>query len=229
MRKILFSLLLAVIAVGMSVVFTSCGSDDDERDERLSNIPRLIEVTSNIKSGFGVEDYQQGDILTSDNLFVAEVLDNGRIRLNHTGKVNITHNKRTYVVTVQPRSNYYEPYLKFGASRSDVIEYEKRTLKGADGNELVYEGDGSFITGVGYIFGDNGKLINVILIFNHFEGLWDEVWKGILNERYAEATKTDGSIIYLNNFPNKADMMITYTPYMKGYKNNGTIIFSPYK
>lgn len=228
MRKILFSLLLAVIAVGMSAVFTSCGTDEDW-DGRHSNLARVIEVTTDIKSGFGVEDYQQGDILTSDNLFVAEVLDNGRIRLNHTGKVNITHNKRTYVVTVQPRGNYYEPYLKFGASKSDIIEYEKRKLKGADEDELIYEGDGSFITGVDYIFGSNGKLSNVILVFNHFDGLWDEIWEGILNERYAVATKTDVSVIYLNNFPNKADMMITYTPYMKGYKNNGTIIFSPYK
>lgn len=228
MRKILFSLLLAVIAVGMSVVFTSCGTDK-EWDERLSNIPRIIEVTSSIPGGFGVEDYQRGDILTSDNPFVAEVLENGRIRLNHTGKVNITHNKRTYVLTVQPSHIYYEPYLKLGASKADVIEYEKRKLKGADDDELIYEGDGSSITGVDYIFGSNGKLSNVILVFNHFNGLWDEVWKDILNERYAEATKTDDSVIYLNNFPNKADMMITYTPYMKGYKNNGTIIFSQYK
>ena len=224
MKKVIMFLLLAVIAVGVM----SCGTDEDW-DGRHSNLARVIEVTTDIKSGFGVEDYQQGDILTSDNPFVAEVLDNGRIRLNHTGKVNITHNKRTYVVTVQPRGNYYEPYLKFGASKSDVIEYEKRKLKGADEDELIYEGDGSFITGVDYIFGSNGKLSNVILVFNHFDGLWDEIWEGILNERYAVATKTDDSVIYLNNFLNKADMMITYTPYMKGYKNNGTIIFSPYK
>ena len=224
MKKILFSLLLAVIAVGVM----SCGTDEDW-DGRHSNLARVIEVTTDIKSGFGVEDYQRGDILTSDNPFVAEVLENGEIRLNHTGKVNITHNKRTYVLTVQPRHYYYEPYLKFGASKADVIEYEKRKLKGVDDDGLIYEGDGSSITGVGYIFGDNGKLTNVILIFNHFEGLWDEVWKGILNERYAVATKTDDSVIYLNNFPNKADMMITYTPYMKGYNNNGTIMFSPYR
>ena len=35
MRKILFSLLLAVITVSMSAVFTSCGSDDDESGNSL--------------------------------------------------------------------------------------------------------------------------------------------------------------------------------------------------
>lgn len=35
MRKVLFSLLLAVLTVGMSVVFTSCGSDDDESGNSL--------------------------------------------------------------------------------------------------------------------------------------------------------------------------------------------------
>ena len=63
-------LLLAVIAVGV----TSCGTDE-ELDERKSNIARIIEVTRLIPEGFGVEDYQQGDILTSDNPFVAEVLE----------------------------------------------------------------------------------------------------------------------------------------------------------
>ena len=216
-------LLLAVIAVGV----TSCGTDE-ELDERKSNIPRIIEVTRLIPEGFGVEDYQQGDILTSDNPFVAEVLENGEIRLNHIGKATIKHNKMTYIVTVVANHKYYEPFLNLGASKADVIEYEKRKLKSADDDELIYEGDGVYITGIDYIFDKNNKLCNVYLIFNHFEGLWDFVWKERLVERYAEVAKTDDSIIYINNLPNKADMMVTYIPNMKGYYNNGAIIFSKY-
>ena len=91
MKKVIMFLLLAVITVGV----TSCGTDE-ELDERKSNIARIIEVTRLILEGFGVEDYQRGDILTSDNPFVAEVLGNGEIRLNHIGKATIKHNKRTY-------------------------------------------------------------------------------------------------------------------------------------
>ena len=211
MKKVIMFLLLAVIAVGV----TSCGTDE-ELDERKSNIPRIIEVTRLIPEGFGVEDYQQGDILTSDNPFVAEVLENGEIRLNHIGKATIKHNKRTYIVTVVANHKYYEPFLNLGASKADVIEYEKRKLKSADDDELIYEGDGEYITGIDYIFDKNNKLCNVYLIFNHFEGLWDLVWKERLVERYAEVTKTDDSIIYINN------------PNMKGYYNNGAIIFSKY-
>ena len=92
MKQYILFLLLAVIAVGV----TSCGTDE-ELDERKSNIPRIIEVTRLIPEGFGVEDYQQGDILTSDNPFVAEVLENGEIRLNHIGKATIKHNKMTTI------------------------------------------------------------------------------------------------------------------------------------
>lgn len=227
MKKILFSLLLAVIAVGMSVMLTSCSSDDDT-EKRWSESKRLIDINNLVGCEFEIEDYQEGDLLVSENTFVAYA-EHGVIKLIRAGEATVLHNKITYRIKSEPKKRYNEPLLKFGASKSDVIEYEKRKLKGADDDELIYEGDGSFITGVGYIFGDNGKLKNVILIFNHFDGLWDEVWKGILNERYAEATKTDDSVIYLNNIPNKADMMITYTPYMKGYYNNGAIIFSPYR
>ena len=61
----------------------------------------------------------------------------------------------TYIVTVVANHKYYEPFLNLGASKADVIEYEKRKLKSADDDELIYEGDGVYITGIDYIFDKN--------------------------------------------------------------------------
>lgn len=226
MKKILFSLLLAVIAVSMGVVLTSCSSDDDT-EKRYSESKRLLDINNYVGYEFGIEDYQEGDLLVSENTFVAYA-EHGVIKLIRAGEATVLHNKITYRIKSEPKRKYNEPLLKFGASKADVIEYEKRKLKSADDDELIYEGDGEYITGVDYIFDMNNKLCNVYLIFNHFEGLWDLFWKERLVERYAEVTKTDDSIIYINNLPNKADMMITYIPNMKGYYNNGAIIFSKY-
>ena len=226
MKKVIMFLLLAVITVGMSVVFTSCSSDDDE-PKRFSNIARVIEIEKYVGYDFKVEDYRSEDIFESDNPFVATA-ENGVITLKHAGEATVTHNKRKYQITSIPTRLYNEPLLDFGASKNDVVEFEKRKLKSADGDNLVYEGDGKYIAGVAYRFDDKGKLYNVYLIFYHFDGLWDSYWKQILNQRYGIADDSDGSIVYLNNEPKKADIMVIYTPYMKGYNGYGHIIYAPY-
>lgn len=227
MKKVIMFLLLAVIMASMSAVFTSCSSDDDE-PERYSNIARVIKIEKFVGYDFKVEDYRSEDIFVSDNPFVATA-ENGIITLKHVGKATVTHNKKTYQITSTPTRLYNEPLLNFGASKGDVVEFEKRKLKSADGDNLVYEGDGNFITGVSYRFDDKGKLNSVYLIFNHFDGLWDYYWKERLNQRYGIADETDESIVYLNNEPKKADIMVIYTPYMKGYNGYGGIIYAPYK
>ena len=227
MKKVIIFLLLAVITVGMSAVFTSCSSDDDE-PERFSNISRVIKIDKYVGYDFKVEDYRSEDIFESDNPFVATA-ENGIITLKHVGEATVTHNKKKYQITSIPTRLYNEPLLNFGASKGDVVEFEKRELKSEDSDNLVYEGDGEYITGVSYKFDDKGKLNSVYLIFHHFDGLWDYYWKEILNQRYGIADETDDSIIYLNNEPKKADIMVIYTPYMKGYNGYGGIIYAPYK
>ena len=227
MKKVIMFLILAVIMASMSAVFTSCSSDDDEPD-RYSNIARVIEIKKYVGYDFKVEDYRSEDIFVSDNPFVATA-ENGIITLKHVGEATVTHNKKTYQITSTPTRLYNEPLLNFGASKGDVVEFEKRKLKSADGDNLVYEGDGNYIIGVAYRFDDKGKLYNVYLIFNHFDGLWDYYWKERLNQRYGIADETDDSIVYLNNEPKKADIMVIYTPNMKGYSNYGSIIYAPYK
>lgn len=227
MKKIIIFLLLAVIMASTSAVFTSCSSDDDE-PERFSNIARVIEIKKYVGYDFKVEDYRSEDIFESDNPFVATA-ENGVITLKHVGEATVTHNKKKYQITSIPTRLYNEPLLDFGASKGDVVEFEKRKLKSADGDNLVYEGDGECITGVSYRFDDKGKLNSVYLIFYHFDGLWDYYWKQILNQRYGIAEDSDGSIIYLNNEPKKADIMVIYTPYMKGYNSYGHIIYAPYR
>ena len=226
MKKVIMFLLLAVIMASMSAVFTSCSSDDDE-PKRFSNIARFIKIEKYVGYDFKVEDYRSEDIFESDNPFVATA-ENGIITLKHVGEATVTHNKRKYKIASIPTRLYNEPLLNFGASKGDVVEFEKRELKSEDGDNLVYEGDGKYIIGVAYRFDDKGKLNNVYLIFNHFDGLLDSYWKQILNQRYGIADDSDGSIVYLNNEPKKADIMVIYTPYMKGYNGYGHIIYAPY-
>ena len=227
MKKDNTDLIIEVIMASTSVVFTSCSSDDDEPD-RFSNIARVIEIKKYVGYDFKVEDYRSEDIFESDKPFVATA-ENGIITLKNAGEATVTHNKKKYQITSISTRLYNEPLLNFVASKGAVVEFEKRKLKSADGDNLVYEGDGECIAGVSYRFDDKGKLYNVYLIFYHFDGLWDYYWKERLNQRYGIADETDDSIVYLNNEPKKADIMVIYTPNMKGYNGYGHIIYAPYK
>ena len=125
--------------------------------------------------------------------------------------------------------DYNDYYLVLGVAIHSETKEKLVIYRGLYGDNLVYEGDGECITGVSYRFDDKGKLNSVYLIFYHFDGLWDYYWKQILNQRYGIAEDSDGSIIYLNNEPKKADIMVIYTPYMKGYNSYGHIIYAPYR
>lgn len=62
MKKILFSLLLAVITVGMSVVFTSCGSDDENEVVEIDQYARIEGLWQDIST-------TQGDYITTDVVY----------------------------------------------------------------------------------------------------------------------------------------------------------------
>lgn len=63
MKKILFSLLLAVIAVSMSTVFTSCSSSDDE-SERFE-----IDQYARIEGLWQDVSKSEGEIISSDLVY----------------------------------------------------------------------------------------------------------------------------------------------------------------
>lgn len=62
MKKTLFSLLLAVITVGMSVVFTSCGSDDENEVVEIDQYARIEGLWQDIST-------TQGDYITTDVVY----------------------------------------------------------------------------------------------------------------------------------------------------------------
>lgn len=220
MKKILFSLLLAVIAVGMSAVFTSCSSDDDEP----------IVETYQLKLKVGeTRDYNGLEGLISENDFVASV--NGtQIKALHVGKTVVHSSYAIINVEVYSQYNLFdEPFIKFGGSKNDVKNYEKRTLAKETDTELYYKSTGAFEYGLGYRFTDNGKLNAVLMMFNHsYSTTISSNLGNYFADRYLPISISGTESNFLNNRKDKADVLIVVDLFVPNYDGWGQITYMPY-
>ena len=220
MKKILFSLLLAVVAVGMSAVFTSCGSDDDE--SVIQTYQCRLKVGETI-------DYLDAGNLVSEDEFVASA--NGTtIKGLHVGKTTVHSPNSIINLEVYSQYNLFdEPYIKFGGSKSDVKSYEKRTLQKETDTELYYKSTGSFEHGLVYAFTSDGKLKTVFVMFNH---KYDKTIANNLgkyfSDRYLPIGVSGYESYFLNNIKDKADVAIVVNLFVPDYDGWGQIAYMPY-
>ena len=220
MRKILFSLLLAVITVGMSVVFTSCGSDDDESKNETYHC--------RLKVGETIDYFDAGNLVSKDE-FVASV--NGTtIKGLHVGKTTVHSSNRIIRLEVYSQYNMFdEPYIKFGGSKSDVKNYEKRTIQKETDTELYYKSTGSFEHGLVYAFTSDGKLKTVVMMFNHKHDktIASNLGK-YFSDRYLPLSISGYDSYFINNNKDKADVAIVVDLFVPGYDGWGQITYMPY-
>ena len=220
MKKILFSLLLAVIAVGMSVVFTSCGNDDDE--------PKIETYQCSLEVG-GTIDYLDAGNLVSEDEFVASA--NGTtIKGLHVGKTTVHSPNSIINLEVYSQYNLFdEPYIKFGGSRSDVKNYEKRTVQKDTDTGLYYKSTGSFEYGLVYIFTSDGKLKTVVMMFNHkYDKTITSNLGKYFSDRYLPVGVSGYESYFINNDKDKADVAIVVDLFVPDYDGWGQITYMPY-
>ena len=221
MKKVIMFLLLAVITVGMSAVFTSCSSsDDDEQKVETYKLKLKVGETYNYK---GLEG------LVSENEFIASV--NGtQIKALHVGNTVIRSSNAIINAEVYSLYNLFEePFIKFGGSKNDVKSYEKRTLAGETDTELIYKSTGSFEHGLVYSFKDNGKLNAVFVMFKHdYSATISSVLGNCFADRYLPISISGTESYFLNNQKDKADVVIFVELFAPNYDGWGQVTYMPY-
>lgn len=143
MKRIETFLILSLLAV---VFLTSCGNDNEP--SKFSDVTLVAGSTKTLKDGANFK-------WTSENDYIA-TLENGTIEAKRVGSVKMACSEGSFKVTVTPQYNYYsEPYIQFGASKSDV----KGAMKGSElvketEDMLLYAGT-EYTTYVCYSFKDS--------------------------------------------------------------------------
>ena len=221
MKKIIIFLLLAVIMASTSVVFTSCSSSDDDE-------PKVETYQLKLKVGETC-DYKDLEGLISENEFVASV--NGtQVKALHVGKTVIHSSNAIINAEVYSQYNLFdEPFIKFGGSKNDVKNYEKRTLEKETDTELYYKSTGAFEYGLVYGFTDNGKLKTVLMMFNHnFDTTISNNLAKYFSDRYLALSISGTESYFLNNEKDKADVAIVVDLFVPNYNGWGQIAYMPY-
>lgn len=145
-QTLLFNLIIKrmkklFLILSMSMLFMACS---DDKDDYTGQIPSAISLY--------VGETQKIDAVgaNSSNEFVASVSNKGEVRAEHVGTARISAGfQRHCTVTVKPKYNIYpDPYIKWGASVSDVMraagtptkqESAKLTYKISDTTVIIYE------------------------------------------------------------------------------------------
>ena len=221
MKKVIMFLLLAMIMASTSVVFTSCSSSDDDE-------PKVETYQLKLKVGETC-DYKDLEGLISENEFVASV--NGtQIKALHVGKTVIHSSNAIINAEVYSQYNLFdEPFIKFGGSKNDVKNYEKRTLEKETDTELYYKSTGAFEYGLVYGFTDNGKLKTVLMMFNHnFDTTISNNLAKYFSDRYLALSISGTESYFLNNEKDKADVAIVVDLFVPNYNGWGQIASMPY-
>lgn len=154
MRKVYF--LLSVLF--LTTLFTSC--KDDEK-EGLSISPKDMNLVAGQSGTIKVNGGTSGNQFTSGNEYIATVTNDGVVEAIRVGETEITVRDKNNAsakckVKVTGKSKMYtEPYLQFGASKSKVKSFEKRTLLNEDTDALSYYGENNYVSTVIYMFKNN--------------------------------------------------------------------------
>lgn len=219
--------LFAILFLALS--FVACSSDDD---------PVILTISDS-----KLEMYSGNEMLltatasaqwTSDNEFVAEVDESGKVTANHIGNATITASngdKRAYCkVNVVPQySLYADPILKFGCSQYYVKDEEKRTLIKKTSSYLSYEGENDNVPGIVYNF-KNDQLTSVFVLVKHnYSSAMAEKLVGFLSERYAVAGANDGIYYFVNGPSGNFDMEIYLDPTYSENPRYAIVAYAPYE
>lgn len=220
-----------IAVVFSSVAFSSCSSDDDGD----SSFGFLKDTFTTIVGGSGKVSFNgSASSWSSSNDFVASVSSEGIITANHVGTCEIIassgRQSAKCTINVEPiYTTYTDPLVKWGASKSDVKAYEKRTLVQEQTNTLTYKIDKGAVKGLQYNF-ENGKLSSVMVLIDHeYNTSIATEMAEFLKERYrvisvsaSESYFSDGNdksssstlvIVQIDPSGYRGTMLVYYLPY----------------
>lgn len=217
------SSICALLALSV-MSFSACSDDDGDDEKSFTVTPSSVTFRHGDEVQLATSDNTQVTWSVLDDYY-AKVDDNGKLTALHVGATvaKATDSKGKFVavpVAVVPKYlTYAEPYLNWGASKSEVKDKERRTLDREDDDNLFYTGD-NFI--LGYVFKD-GALSGAVIMLKSYD--LEEVVE-FLGERYWYLGKKDKMYLFSDErnvalgvqLRSLTTIAITYVPYTASNK-----------
>lgn len=208
MKKVMLFIISAICLT----TFIGC-----EKDVELPLVLKSTSTTLTSSQTFNITVTPDtvGCTYESENVLIATVSTNGLITAKCIGETNIVvkNSKKGFTakckVTVTPKySMYKEPYLVFGSAATAIKNYEKRNLKSETAATLIYDGENSQITGVGYAIENSIYKLVLCAIPKDYP----ELLLNYLRERYQYIGVLDGDF-YFKSIDNKTAIKVDFFTY----------------
>lgn len=211
--------IFCALTVLFSLTAVSC-SDDDDNDTALELNTTKVSLYQDGTKQMSVKD-NRSVTWTVDDDFVAKVDDDGLLTALFVGETRVkatdSKGKSAYAsVIVNPRYNTYkEPYVEWGASRSEVLSHDTREVSSEDETLVVLNGGSDAAELVSYGFGESGLEAVIVIVKTSYSA---EIVK-FLGERYRPVGANDEIVMFSNDnvivgvkVQNYKYLLITYIP-----------------
>lgn len=182
-----------LLCTAISFCFLSCS-----KDEECSINTTSISLTSDGTYALIVSPSGDGWTFESENDLIASVSSTGLITANYVGTTTIIVKNEAKgfsakcTVTVNPiYLMFREPSTNFGATKSTIKAFEKRSLYKEDVGTLTYLGENAFITSAIYLFENSILTGSGVQIPTSFSSLVGSFY----GERYIYLYTSDSNII----------------------------------
>lgn len=225
MKKTILSMLLAVMTVGLSAVFTACSSDDDNTP--TSNVLTKTNIILH-KGETSIVSNQESGQIKSENEYIASVTRQGVVTANHVGETKIVCGNEMCSVKVEAKYNLYsDPCLEFGtATKAHVKSMVKAQLIQENAKALLYKENEE--TAITYKFDADGKLDGVLVIFKH-NNISSKATElaNFMKERYEPISISSTSSYFKNSYDKDYNMVVCVDLQTPGYYGAAQILYMP--
>lgn len=184
--------LLYFLSAGLLLGAAACSKDDDKSYS-------FSDVTLNVAQDYTIPN-GTGTTWESYNDYVATV--NGNVVTGViAGQTQIKSELGSFNVTVVPTNNLFlEPYLKWGASKSEVKKamnaYKDFSLDDETDEDLTYLGTGKVFMYL-YEFSENNKDLDASYMFVDSDQVTSEEFADYMTQRYIYLDVEDDDLIYM--------------------------------
>ena len=199
MKKLLFLSLCS-----LSLVLSSCSSDDDKLTLNKTSVSLYSLGTEQLTASEPV-DWE------SDDIFVATVSEDGVVKGERIGQTFITakseNGSAKCAVEVKAEYNTYtEPLFDFGSSKAEIKSKETRTVESETDNSLIFTPSESALDGIMYMF-ENDKMTSAAAVVKLSSAI-DAAY--FLVERYLVISAGEDGFegVMINNVPSKATVRV---------------------
>lgn len=185
------------------VALWSCSKNDEPSTSiKMDNSKMSLDVDDSKKLTVTLRGIEPSTIKwKTSNDFVADVDANGNVEAQHVGVATVYATSENLIDSclidvIGKYNTFIEPYVKIGATKSEIKALEKRTLGNEKDDRLEYVDTNNKVKQIIYLFED-GKLNGVGVLLKLYVTDAAELGK-FFNERYNLVGEKD-DVIFLTN------------------------------